>query len=251
VHLGLAKNYAVLAFARAGVGIGEAGCSPTATRCWPTISRRRSGDGAGHLFDGISIGTLWAWRSAGIVAEHYGWRTPSWWPGVPGLIFACIAILTLREPRNQLTPRRPARTTRPDHIPLWRWCSPALEQRPTFWLVRDGRGADRLRQLRPRPVLHALLPAQPHAGADELAGQFGMAPAPASRRWVSSPGAGLAAGIGGAFGSWLGGEMATAWAPRTCEELRCASAAGADRLDAGALVRGRAPTTLALALTHA
>ena len=57
--------------------------------------------------------------------------------GAPGLIFALLAILTLREPRNQLSRDAQAAANASSHIPLLMVFS-TLEQRPTFWLFGLG-----------------------------------------------------------------------------------------------------------------
>src|SRR3954470_22904607 len=100
---GVAKSYAVLAFSRAGVGIGEAGCSPTAHSLLADYFPQEKRATALAIYSmGISIGTLLGMAIGGIVAEHYGWRTAFLVAAAPVLIFAVIAILTLREPRKQL-----------------------------------------------------------------------------------------------------------------------------------------------------
>ena len=55
----------------------------------------------------------------------------------PGLVFAVLAILTLREPRSQLSRDARAAANASNHIPLLMVFS-ALEQRPTFWLFAMG-----------------------------------------------------------------------------------------------------------------
>src|SRR3954470_3454871 len=90
---GVARNYAVLAFARAGVGIGEAGCSPTAHSLLADYFPPQKRATALAIYSmGISIGTLLGMAIGGIVAEHYGWRAAFFVAGAPGLVFAALAI---------------------------------------------------------------------------------------------------------------------------------------------------------------
>src|SRR4029077_8892993 len=97
---GFARNYAVLAFARAGVGIGEAGCSPTAHSLLADYFPKEKRATALAIYSmGISIGTLLGMAIGGIVAEHYGWRTALPVAGMPGPGFALVAVLALARPR--------------------------------------------------------------------------------------------------------------------------------------------------------
>ena len=209
---GIAKTYAVLAFSRAGVGIGEAGCSPTAHSLLADYFPQEKRATALAIYSmGISIGTLLGMAIGGIVAEHYGWRAAFFVAGAPGLVFALLAILTLREPRNQLSRDAQAAANASSHIPLLMVFS-TLEQRPTFWLFALGGALTSFvsyahgQFFTPfflRNHAHELTP---------LAGQFGMAPAPGKPPLgFISLALGLGAGIGGAFGSWLGGVLADRW----------------------------------------
>src|SRR5258708_2762210 len=70
-----ARNYAILAVSRAGVGVGEAGCSPTAHSLLADYFPQEKRATALAIYSmGISIGTLLGMAIGGIVAEHYGWR---------------------------------------------------------------------------------------------------------------------------------------------------------------------------------
>src|SRR3954466_5615291 len=95
-----AKTYGILAISRAGVGVGEAGCSPTAHSLLADYFPQEKRASALAIYSmGISIGTLLGMAIGGIVAENWGWRTAFLVAGAPGLIFAVVAILTLKEPR--------------------------------------------------------------------------------------------------------------------------------------------------------
>ena len=133
-----AKNYAVLAIARGGVGIGEAGCSPTAHSLLADYFPKEKRATALAIYSmGISIGSLLGMAIGGIVAEHYGWRSAFLVAGLPGLFFAVVAIFTLREPRSQLSKDARATANASNHIPLLMVFS-TLEKRPTFWLFAFG-----------------------------------------------------------------------------------------------------------------
>src|SRR5262249_52532175 len=133
-----AKNYAVLAFARAGVGIGEAGCSPTAHSLLADyFPKEKRGTALAIYSMGISIGTLLGMALGGIVAEHWGWRSAYLVAGVRGLISGVLATPPLREPRSKLTADARAAANAASHIPVT-YVFAALHERPTFWLLSLG-----------------------------------------------------------------------------------------------------------------
>jgi predicted MFS family arabinose efflux permease len=212
---GLAKSYAVLAFARAGVGIGEAGCSPTAHSLLADYFPKEKRATALAIYSmGISIGTLLGMAIGGIVAEHYGWRAAFFVAGAPGLVFALLAIFTLREPRSQLSRDAQAAANASSHIPLLMVFS-TLEQRPTFWLFALGGAFTSFVSYAHGQFFTPFFLRNHAHELTVLAGQFGMAPAPGTPPLgFLSLALGLAAGIGGAFGSWLGGFLADHWGAR-------------------------------------
>lgn len=209
---GFARNYAVLAFARAGVGIGEAGCSPTAHSLLADYFPPQKRATALAIYSmGISIGTLLGMAIGGIVAEHYGWRNAFLVAGAPGLVFAVLAIFTLREPRSQLSRDAQAAANASSHIPLLMVFS-ALEQRPTFWLFALGGALTSFVSYAHGQFLTPFFLRNHTPELTLLAGHFGMAPAAGKPPLgFISLALGLAAGIGGAFGSWLGGFLADRW----------------------------------------
>jgi predicted MFS family arabinose efflux permease len=204
-----ARNYAILAVSRAGVGIGEAGCSPTAHSLLADYFPQEKRATALAIYSmGISIGTLLGMAIGGIVAEHYGWRTAFLVAGLPGLIFAVIAILTLREPRNQLAADARAKHDADNHIPL-PMVFAAQEQRPTFWLFGLGGALIAFVSYAHGQFFTPLLLRNHTPELTALAGQFGMAPASGKPPLgFVALALGLGAGVGGALGSWLGGLLA-------------------------------------------
>jgi predicted MFS family arabinose efflux permease len=160
---------------------------------------------------GISIGTLLGMAIGGIVAEHYGWRAAFMVAGAPGLVFALLAILTLREPRSQLNRDARAAANASNHIPLLVVFS-TLEQRPTFWLFAMGGAFTSFVSYAHGQFFTPFFLRNHAHELTVLAGQFGMAPAPGKPPLgFISLALGLGAGIGGAFGSWLGGFLADRW----------------------------------------
>jgi MFS family permease len=101
---GLAQNYWQLLLARFGVGIGEAGGTPPSTSIladmFPAVRRPM----ALTIFAlGACIGAWLGSSVAGGVAQDYGWRAAFLVLGIPGILWAAVVWLTVREPdRGQL-----------------------------------------------------------------------------------------------------------------------------------------------------
>ncbi len=209
---GYARNYGLLAVARAGVGIGEAGCSPTAHSLLADYFPPQKRATALAIYSmGISIGTLLGMAIGGIVAEHYGWRTAFLVAGAPGLAFATLTALTLREPRSQLSRAAQASANASSHISLLMVFS-TLEKRPTFWLFALGGALTSFVSYAHGQFMTPFFLRNHAQELTVLAGQFGMAPAPGRPPLgFISLALGLGAGFGGAFGSWLGGVLADRW----------------------------------------
>jgi MFS family permease len=202
---GLAKNYAVLAFARAGVGIGEAGCSPTAHSLLADyFPKERRATALAIYSTGISIGTLLGFVIGGFVAENWGWRAAFFVAGAPGLLLAVLAIFTLVEPRSRLSRELQAKANADSHIPLLMVFS-TLEKRPTFWLFALGGAFTAFVSYAHAQFLLPLFLRNHSPELTVLAGSFDMAPAHGPPLFFTNLGLGLAAGFGGAFGAWLGG----------------------------------------------
>jgi len=96
---GLVRGFWGFLFARVAVGIGEAGCSPSAysliSDYFPP-SRRSTAISIYSM--GISGGVFLGFLVGGQVAQHYGWRAAFYALGLPGIVLAVIVKLTLREP---------------------------------------------------------------------------------------------------------------------------------------------------------
>ena len=96
---GLAQNFTQLALARVGVGVGEAGCLPSAQSLisdhFPASKR---GLALAVFSLGIPIGSLIGAVGGGWIAQHLNWRMAFFLVGLPGLALAVITPLTLREP---------------------------------------------------------------------------------------------------------------------------------------------------------
>ncbi len=96
---GLATGFGFLLLARVGVSIGEAGCTPPAQSVISDYfpARRRATAVAIYAL-GIPLGIMVASLAGGYVAQSFGWRRAFLLLGLPGVVLAVIARLSVREP---------------------------------------------------------------------------------------------------------------------------------------------------------
>jgi MFS family permease len=98
---GLSRTYLQFLFARIGVGVGEAGGTPTSNALLADYfpAERRP-----MAFTILALGApLGAWLGAdvaGAVAKAYDWRAAFLALGVPGVVIGLLVLLTIREPKR-------------------------------------------------------------------------------------------------------------------------------------------------------
>ena len=95
---GLATNFLHMAVARFGVGIGEAGLTPSAHSLMSDIfpiGRRATAFGIYAI--GIPLGSVLAYLAGGWLTEVFGWRVAFVALGLPGLLVAVLVWFTVRE----------------------------------------------------------------------------------------------------------------------------------------------------------
>jgi len=96
---GKATSFAHLLLARIGVGVGEAGCNPSAYSIisdYYPAKQRATAQSKYSL--GVYFGQFLGFVAAGYIAQHYGWRAAFYVVGIPGIAMAIVVKLTLREP---------------------------------------------------------------------------------------------------------------------------------------------------------
>jgi MFS family permease len=99
VFSGMAKNFWHLLFARIGVGVGEAGCSPSAYSIISDYVEPKKRATALSIYSmGVYGGSALGFLVGGLVAHEYGWRAAFFAVGLPGLLVALVLKLTVREP---------------------------------------------------------------------------------------------------------------------------------------------------------
>jgi predicted MFS family arabinose efflux permease len=101
---GLARNFIQLLLARIGVGVGEAGGSPSAHAIISDYFPPAKRSTALSIYSaGIYLGILIGFLMGGYLNQHLGWRTAFFFVGTPGIIFALLFYVTVKEPRRGAT----------------------------------------------------------------------------------------------------------------------------------------------------
>ncbi len=103
---GAASSFVQLLLIRVGVGVGEAGCTPPAHSLIADYFARPERPRATAIYwQGANLSFILAYFVAGWLTQFYGWRMMFVLVGAPGLLFALLAALTIREPRRGEVPR--------------------------------------------------------------------------------------------------------------------------------------------------
>jgi len=107
---GAAQNFAMLALARAGVGLGEGGCIPI---CHSLVSEyfgpKQRGMALSILASASAIGGFIAASAGSVIAQTWSWRVACFAVGAPGLLLALVVRFTIRDPRSESGRAEPPR----------------------------------------------------------------------------------------------------------------------------------------------
>jgi predicted MFS family arabinose efflux permease len=96
---GLTVGFLSLMVARIGVGIGEAGSAPAVqSQLADYFEPRRRASMVGLQSTGVYLGILLGFLLGGWINQYMGWRSAFLALGLPGVVFAVIFLLTVREP---------------------------------------------------------------------------------------------------------------------------------------------------------
>ena len=96
---GRAQGFFQLFFTRVAVGVGEAGCNPSAYSIISDYYEPKKRATVLSIYSlGVYLGQFIGFMVVGYVASNYGWRTAFYVVGLPGIALAILVKLTLREP---------------------------------------------------------------------------------------------------------------------------------------------------------
>jgi MFS family permease len=119
---GLARNFTDLAIARIGVGIGEAGASPSAhsilSDYFPPEKRATV---LAIYASGIYVGVGLGYWLGGWMNDMYGWRTAFFVVGLPGVFMALLVRFTVREPLRGMSEQHATPTQTYTLAETWRF----------------------------------------------------------------------------------------------------------------------------------
>ena len=132
---GMAQTFTHLVLARIGVGIGEAGCTPPAlSLIADSVPKAQRASAVSVYMLGAPVGSILGLALGGLIADAFGWRMAFVLVGLPGLLLAAIAALTLREPRRSL----PRVAAADDTAPSLREALKELSGKRAYWCVVGG-----------------------------------------------------------------------------------------------------------------
>jgi MFS family permease len=128
---GIVGNYLQLLLARIAVGVGEAGCVPPANSLIADFFSRAERPRAVAMYmQGIPASLLIGYFVSGWLSQFYGWRTMFVLIGLPGLVLAAVAWLSMKEPRRSSAGRG---------AKVWRAQASFKEVCATLWVNRTFR----------------------------------------------------------------------------------------------------------------
>ena len=196
-----AGNFWQLIIYRIGVGVGEAGCTPPAhSLIVDYMPKEKRASALAFYSMGTPIGGLLGLVMGGLVADAYGWRAAFLVAGVPGLLFAVLAIFTLKEPRKIMAQHSAqvaaASATFGETLAY-------LSKRNTFWYISFAAAIKAFIGYGHAPFTASFFLRNHPAEIAALAERFGVGPV-----GFLGLALGLISGTAGAIGSIVGGWIA-------------------------------------------
>lgn len=202
---GFAQNFVQLLLARIGVGIGEAGCTPPAhSLITDYVPKEKRASALAFYSMGTPLGSLVGMALGGLIADAYGWRMAFVVCGIPGVILAIVAALSLVEPRIRATAQdlkakaQQLRDAKPFQAAL-----ATLRKKRTFWLVSLAAAIKAFIGYGQAPFAASFFYRNHSEEVAALAASFGL-----QSGGFLGLALGLMAGIGGAIGAFAGGVIA-------------------------------------------
>lgn len=198
---GLAQNFLQLTLARIGVGVGEAGCTPTAHALIADLTPKAKRASALAFYSmGTPIGSLLGLALGGAMADYFGWRKAFMFAAVPGLVLAVLCAVTLKEPRNQLRAQGTrAAAAAGSFGETFRY----LARKRTFWLFAFGAAIRAFLGYGHAPFTASFFYRNHKEEIAALAAQFHVGP-----QTFMGLSLGILGGVAGTVGSYVGGQIA-------------------------------------------
>ncbi|HEX5380175.1 MAG TPA: MFS transporter [Phenylobacterium sp.] len=204
---GQAGNFVQLVMARIGVGIGEAGCTPTShSLIADYVPKEKRASALAFFSIGTPLGALLGLTMGGVIADIWGWRTAFLLAGLPGLILTVVVMLTLREPRKQIAADAVHHVPGKGHFAM---TLKYLAGKRTFWLVAFAAAIKAFIGYGHAPFTASFFFRNHAEEVAQLAGMFGLKSA-----GFMGLALGLMGGTAGIISSWLGGWLADLAAKR-------------------------------------
>ena len=207
IACGQAANFFQLVLARIGVGIGEAGCTPTAhSLISDYVPKEQRASALAFFSIGTPLGGLIGLAMGGVMADLYGWRTAFLLAGLPGLVLTVVVFFTLREPRRQIAKDAAA------HVPGKGHFSATLKYlvaKKTFWLIAFAAAVKAFIGYGHGPFTASMFFRIHPEEIASLAAMFGLKSA-----GFLGLALGLMGGTAGIISSWVGGWIADQAAKR-------------------------------------
>lgn len=197
---GLAQNFLQIILARIGVGVGEAGCTPAAhSLISDIVPRERRASALGTYAMGAPFGALLGLAMGGLVFDAYGWRMGFFVAAAPGILVGALVLLTLREPRAEMTAT--ARAAQPRQT--FRDAMKELRGIRSFWLVAIGSAFQAVVAYGHGAFLASFFFRIHGSDLTRIAGGFGLETAGFLGLAI-----GLISGVSGLTGAFIGGKLA-------------------------------------------
>ncbi len=216
---GVAQNFTQLVLARIGVGVGEAGCTPPAhSLITDYVPKEKRASALAFYSMGTPIGGLIGTALGGVIADAYGWRAAFLVCGIPGIVLAVIAVLTLVEPRAKAVVTAVKNTAQ--HGATFAQTLGILMKKQTFWFIAFAAAIKAFIGYGHAPFTasfflrnHSEQIAQMAASTSTgLTGFFGAIGLDWNIQLQSlgflALALALVSGLGGTLGAWLGGQIA-------------------------------------------
>ncbi len=198
---GLAQNFVQLIAARAGVGIGEAGCTPTSHALIADYTPKEKRASALAFYAmGTPLGSLLGLAVGGAMADYFGWRKAFLVAAIPGLALAILCIFTLKEPRALIAAHAGKAVAAASSF---RETFAYVRKKSAFWYLAFAAGIRAFIGYGHAPFSASFFYRVHGHDVAALAASMGMKP----QTFIGLT-LGIIGGVAGTFGSWLGGRIA-------------------------------------------